>query len=619
MRKLNLTKAALWCTAISPLILTACVDDSYDLSKDIDMTITVGGNLGIPGGGTEEFTLEDIMDLDDPDNSVLQADPVTGEYSLLKSSSEETSVHIDAVVISGTSDRSHQVLNFNTPIGGTLTSEVNDLQVQFDFEDYNVTDDIVELSDAEVSCRANMFLEYTEAIGNVGALTLHEGFKIEIAVNGQREQGVANTLVMEIADEAKDRFAMVESPGLGRQVIRFLQDVTINRRGRLDIPVLIQRIQNFPDNQGLVGVGHFAMNSTISASGMASIPAGGNSDVTVDLYIGTDPTEVTLENATGKVNPDINIDIDPVTIDDVPDFLNEDGNTLDIQNPCIMLSVTNDAPVDVNIEADIIRLKGGNPDFSLHIGVAEEDASKPENADKRIVIGKGSEENPVTTIYYLSRIPMGVDNNIVLGGDIYNLIRTIPDEIQLQGVQAKALQENEYTITLGADGADYLVNTTYELNAPLQFGPDLVINYNDTINDWQSDLEDISFKNAVVEMTALNGIPLNFAVEATAIKENGEVLEGVTATVEGNIRPGNKIVRKNESGEVTETIGTATESAITVRLHSESGNIENLDGLRITLKGNTKGAENAVLNKNMSLQLTNIRIRIEGGVTMDLN
>ena len=300
MRKLNLTKAALWCTAISPLILTACVDDSYDLSKDIDMTITVGGNLGIPGGGTEEFTLEDIMDLDDPDNSILQADPVTGEYSLLKSSSEETSVHIDAVVISGTSDRSHQVLNFNTPIGGTLTSEVNDLQVHFDFEDYNVTDDIVELSDAEVSCRANMFLEYTEAIGNVGALTLHEGFKIEIAVNGQREQGVANTLVMEIADEAKDRFAMVESPGLGRQVIRFLQDVTINRRGRLDIPVLIQRIQNFPDNQGLVGVGHFAMNSTISASGMASIPAGGNSDVTVDLYIGTDPTEVTLENATGK-------------------------------------------------------------------------------------------------------------------------------------------------------------------------------------------------------------------------------------------------------------------------------------------------------------------------------
>ena len=207
----------------------------------------------------------------------------------------------------------------------------------------------------------------------------------------------------------------------------------------------------------------------------------------------------------------------------------------------------------------------------------------------------------------------------MLGDGIYKLIETIPDEIQLQGVEAKALQANEYTLTLGADGADYLVNTTYELNAPLQFGPDLEIIYNDTIDDWQSDLEDVSFKNAVVEMTALNGIPLNFGVEATAIDVDGNAIPNVTATVDGNIRPGNKIVRKNESDEVTEVIGTATESAITVRLHSESGNIENLDGLRITLTGNTNEAPDAVLNKDMTLQITNIRVRIEGGVTVDMN
>ena len=40
MNKRRLIPAALWVTAISPLFFASCVDDSYDLSKDIDMTKT---------------------------------------------------------------------------------------------------------------------------------------------------------------------------------------------------------------------------------------------------------------------------------------------------------------------------------------------------------------------------------------------------------------------------------------------------------------------------------------------------------------------------------------------------------------------------------------------------
>ena len=49
---------------MSLLGITACVDDAYDLSKDVDMTITVGGeNLSIPGSNTDLITLEKIFDL----------------------------------------------------------------------------------------------------------------------------------------------------------------------------------------------------------------------------------------------------------------------------------------------------------------------------------------------------------------------------------------------------------------------------------------------------------------------------------------------------------------------------------------------------------------------------
>lgn len=45
--------------ALSLLGITACVDNAYDLSKDVDMTITVGGeNLSIPGSNTDSITLE---------------------------------------------------------------------------------------------------------------------------------------------------------------------------------------------------------------------------------------------------------------------------------------------------------------------------------------------------------------------------------------------------------------------------------------------------------------------------------------------------------------------------------------------------------------------------------
>lgn len=38
---------------------TSCFDDSYDLKKDIDMTINVGGeNLSFPVGNTEKVTLD---------------------------------------------------------------------------------------------------------------------------------------------------------------------------------------------------------------------------------------------------------------------------------------------------------------------------------------------------------------------------------------------------------------------------------------------------------------------------------------------------------------------------------------------------------------------------------
>ena len=45
--------------------ITSCVDNAYDLNKDVDLTITVGGDISMPGSSTEKITLEKIFELDD--------------------------------------------------------------------------------------------------------------------------------------------------------------------------------------------------------------------------------------------------------------------------------------------------------------------------------------------------------------------------------------------------------------------------------------------------------------------------------------------------------------------------------------------------------------------------
>ena len=67
---------------MSLLLLAACsVDKAFDLSKDIDMTVSVGGGVTIPLGSTEKILLTEMIDTLDSD--VIRADE-NGFYSIYK-------------------------------------------------------------------------------------------------------------------------------------------------------------------------------------------------------------------------------------------------------------------------------------------------------------------------------------------------------------------------------------------------------------------------------------------------------------------------------------------------------------------------------------------------------
>ncbi len=600
MEKQRLTKVALWATALAPFLLTACVEDDYDLSKDIDMTITIGGNLNIPGSGTEEFTLADIMDLEE--NSIIQADE-NGDYALDKSDTTDTDVDVDAVYIEHVeTDRSTTPLNFYNPGGmtGVLEAEIKDVKMSFTFTKDDVTTDIQDISSADVDFTGDMTMWFNDNSGNVNAITLKRGLNVAIRME---ESDASDNIDFELLDTENYGFAN-DDP----QTIVFLNDQSIRRGETLRIPVRFRRIHNFPRGQGLTSPGHFSLKTNVIANGRATTADPGTGDINVTLMNDTELEPFYLMAVTGVIDPDIDVNVDPITVNDVPDFLKDENTDLDIDNPCIKLKLTNTTPATVNLQAHLNWTKDGVTAQGFGIGT-----DRTVNTPGQSIVIPGN----YTSEYYLSRKRM--DNidpqyNIILDDNLYEMTRHIPDEVRLTEVNAQAVQ-NETTIDLGEDGAHYEVNTIYGLNAPLKFGPQLDIVYKDTINDWAGDLEDLSIRTAVVSMTALNGIPLDFEIEAKAIDLDGNVYPDVNVDpVNGTIRAGRKI-----KGDASTQ---ATESNVELRISCKEGSMSNWDGLIITFRGNNKDVTpdmNATLNESMSLQLNNIRIRIENGVTVDLN
>ena len=58
-----LKKAATAFVIVSGIAVVSCsVDNAYDLSKDIDMTVAVGDGISIPLGSTDAIMLTEMID-----------------------------------------------------------------------------------------------------------------------------------------------------------------------------------------------------------------------------------------------------------------------------------------------------------------------------------------------------------------------------------------------------------------------------------------------------------------------------------------------------------------------------------------------------------------------------
>ena len=142
-------------------VTTSCIDNSYDLNKDIDMTVNVGGeHLAIPVGYTEQITLDKIIELDEGDDLQL----VNGEYHLLKSDKiDETNTSVKMVTVNASSNpiNSIKVINDRTyPQPEDVTVEDIESEGSVNTEAHGIDEAVIEIGSLTANTPAKLTLSF---------------------------------------------------------------------------------------------------------------------------------------------------------------------------------------------------------------------------------------------------------------------------------------------------------------------------------------------------------------------------------------------------------------------------------------------------------------------------
>lgn len=563
--------------ALGLIGLNSClkVDETYDLDKDFDMTITVGGDLTVPGSSTEKFKLGDLLDLED--NEVIKV--VDGSYHLQQNGESRTNnVEVPEVSIDDMNGKFEgvefsQYVNGSGSSGEIIISYAEGIGINIEKND--VTSDIKDITGAVTTCY-NTYLKFTKS-GVPFDAVIDNNYTIEfpsyITVKSEDNNWIVkdgNKLVLnkaeglEITDNTKVQFQLTYITFDGENA-----KFNYNDDGM--------------DNSSIMLGGSVNLDGNITAS--VDNLTSGNISLAVDIF----SYRMELNSVTGKVDPEVKIEIDPINIDGLPDFLAEDNVVLDLTDPRIFITVTNKSPISVDMSAELKSFKNGNMAGEASL----ENVNIPAERDDYVIcLNQKIEDgwNEAEQIMYVK----------VEG--LSDLIKKIPDRIEIQKIETNVIQE-EVTIDLNNT---YPIITDYKVDTPLKFGPETNITYTETIDGWDADLEDMEFSKVEASMTATNAIPLGINLTGVAIDKNGKPLDGVTVDLNVDIDAG--------------SIDNPTKENIKFTLTTDNGSIKGLDGIKLTViaKASESSSEEE-LKEDQYMQFDDIKLGLKGGITMDLN
>lgn len=578
-KKRPLMAAALLLTSLG--ITTSCIDSSYDLNKDIDMTISAGGeHLAIPVGYTEKITLDKIIELDEGDDLQI----VDGEYHLLKKNNiDETNTSVGTVTVAESENIIDAItLLTSVPIPGANAS-VPDKQSEgkINAEARGVDKAVIEIGSLAADMPTTLTLKFELGGGisiervDIKTMTItfpdFIQFENENGLNGQ-------TLTMtdvqirpsEFKKELKiNKYVFGNTYGEGNRV----EEENGDRILKIENQKITIEMQGIYANNPQ-GSGSLSITPTVTLSEMA------------------------VSEVYGTIQPDIDVKPTEVELNNLPDFLQDDEIRLDITNPVFSFNANNPLNTDVEMDGILTGYKDGKVTKTVKIGSGNGGAS--------ITLKPSEDKQQTISIVRDEKTVVEANATKVVVPNLNDIIETIPDRINVE-LKPAVKTEQYYTVNLGQD---YTLNSAYDIDIPLSFGSNLKIVYEETLDNFDLDLEDVDIEKAVLSINAVNTIPLAMEIKndnVSALDANGNVIKDIDVTVEGTIT-------ESKDGK------TEVSSALNVNLNETAeGAISKLDGLKLKITAVPGQATDVQLLSTQWMQLKDMKLKIPNGIKVDLN
>ena len=282
------------------------------------------------------------------------------------------------------------------------------------------------------------------------------------------------------------------------------------------------------------------------------------------------------------------LNINPITLNDIPDFLNQDETDLILANPQIYLNLNN--PVagynlyyQTGLQLTSIRTSGNKtyaPDNGQKIATAAGNSGT-----LNFVLSPTMPSDPLSQYTKdLKHIPFSGLSNLLSG-------EGLPDEIEIDLINPELPLQTvaDFKLDNNIEG----VKGNYYFLAPLALKTESTIIYTDSKDGWNDeDLDKLKITSLELEADATSTIPLEATIVAYPLDKHGNRISGVKAT--GKL-PAN-----------------CTDEHIVITME---GTIEHLDG--VTFEATVHPGDENPLAPSQTIILKNLRARVSGSYLTD--
>ncbi len=577
--------------AFGVLAAVSCVNKEYDITKPVDLTMNLGGQLEMPVPGKSEYScnLGDII-LPDGENAGgfirKQAD---GTFLFVIEPDTGLDESYDFPTISA-DDYSRTVLYptdsyYVSPgPGGSFSDAVKEVDAAIPFN----------LTIFGIDSRVDAIRE----------VVLDAGLKISLGttateVDFNMKDGFTFILpeYMYVDAESLPSYAaLVENSGL-RNIIRINGDRP-SANSEFTLECKINRL----DMSGFTLTARetdkeIVIDSDASAKGpvqlvSASIPAGDEFRLSASAEI----TDIRATSVTLKSSPLLECDPQEIAIGEIPAAFSDGSMDFELEDIMLYVTADNSTPFDLSVITEISASCGGELK-NVALG-----------ADDGVTVSAGA-ANQGFCISESGKCGAASDKKIALEG-LAALMSPVPDRILLSGTEVHGSSAKEY-VTLHA-AENYSFGLSYRIEAPLSFKSlsfkrDEVIDINLNLGN-DAGLDDLYLKADFVST-----LPLDANLTFIPADSGGVAMKDVTLKCEDE--------NGNETDAVFLPAGELSAPSskvmkIVVRA-AEGAHISGVDKLKVHINASSPDGKTVTLNEKQSISISNMSVGTTGGVFID--